>query len=172
MRRTTVDDAPSDDGVWYFAYGSNLCRRVFVETRCMRPRRALRARLPGWRICFDLPVGPGERGVANVVECADGTVYGVAYLLDLADAERLDRTEGVHRGWYRRHPIAAQLDDGVRLGAFTYRSPYGVPGRKPSARYLGLILDGAREHGLPAAWIGWLGALELAVDERLAVNRS
>jgi hypothetical protein len=42
-----------------------------------------------------------------------------------------------------------------------------VAGRKPSRRYLRLLLDGAREHGLPEEWIRHLEGLELAVDERL-----
>ena len=42
-------------------------------------------------------------------------------------------------------------------------------GRKPSARYLGLLLEGAREHALPQDYLRRLEGLELAVDERLTV---
>ena len=45
-------------------------------------------------------------------------------------------------------------------------------GRKPSARYMGLILDGARAHALPDGWIAALEASELAVDERDGAARA
>jgi cation transport regulator ChaC len=161
-------DEPPSDAVWYFAYGSNLCRAIFIERRGMRPLAARCARLDGHRLCFDLPVGPGERGVANVELDAADHVWGVAYLLRAEDFERLDRTEGVHRGFYTREAVTVTTEDGASIAGFTYRSPFSTAGRKPSARYLGLLLDGARSHGLPAEYVARLEALELAVDERLA----
>ena len=40
-------------------------------------------------------------------------------------------------------------------------------GRKPSARYLGLLIDGARAHALPAEYVAFLEGHELAWDERI-----
>lgn len=156
--------------LWYFAYGSNLCRATFEERRGMRPVARAAGCLAGWRLCFDLPVGPGERGVANLVADPAASVHGVAYHLSTADAERLDGTEGVGAGYYRREPIALVSYDGAHLDAFTYVSAHGVAGRKPSARYMGLLLDGAREHALSAEWIRHLEAFDLAVDERLVAG--
>jgi hypothetical protein len=152
---------------WYFAYGSNLCREIFLERRGMRPLASRRARLDGHRLTFDLPVGPGERGVANLVPDPTAATWGACYLLDAAACERLDGTEGVHLGYYRRLAVTVVTDDGECLAAFAYQGAAAVAGRKPSARYLGLILAGAREHGLPAEWIRHLEGLELAVDERI-----
>jgi hypothetical protein len=156
--------------LWYFAYGSNLDPDTFLGRRGMRPVAAQIACLAGHRLVFDLPVGPGERAVANLLAEAGAFVRGVAYHLTLADAERLDRTEGVHLGAYRRLPVVVEAAGGVLTPAFTYDSPHRVAGRKPSERYLGIILRGARHHGLPRDWIGWLDSLERAVDERLAAN--
>jgi len=50
--------------------------------------------------------------------------------------------------------------------AAVYVSSHGVAGRKPSERYLNLLLEGAREHELPADYIRTLEAFDLAVDER------
>ena len=41
-----------------------------------------------------------------------------------------------------------------------------MPGRKPSRRYMGLLLSGARHYGLPDDYVAWLRNLDLAVDER------
>jgi cation transport regulator ChaC len=156
------------DTLWYFAYGSNLDPGTFLGRRRMQPLEARVGRLDGFELRFDLAVGPGERGVANVAPLPGEGVWGVAYLLRHADAERLDRTEGVHHGAYARLPVAVLDLAGETLNAFTYYSGRGRDGRKPSRRYLGLILAGARHHGLPRDWVARLSALPLAVDEREA----
>jgi cation transport regulator ChaC len=152
--------------LWYFAYGSNMSRGTFLERRGMLPRETHVASLDGYKLSFDIPVGPGERGVANLASETAAVTHGVAYLLTLDDAERLDRTEGVPR-IYVRHPVRVQLADARTVQAFTYLSTISVPTRKPSPRYIGLLLDGARAHGLPEAYIRVLEAFELAIDERV-----
>jgi gamma-glutamylcyclotransferase len=132
----------------------------------MRPLQTAVARLDDWALCFDLPVGPGERGVGNVNPNPGAVVWGVAYELVEADADRLDGTEGVHRGAYRRASVTVASVGGEALDAFTYHSERGCAGRKPSRRYLGLLLAGARHHGLPLDYVRMLRALPLAIDER------
>ena len=164
---------PGDGTVWYFAYGSNLAPSTFTGRRGITPLDAHAGWIDGFSLCFDLPVGPGERGVANVSACAGARLWGVAYRITIANAEHLDRTEGVDRGYYQRAPVTVhRVAPAEPLAAFTYQSRHGVTGRKPSARYLGIILQGARHHALPAEWITYLEALELAVDERLTAIKS
>jgi cation transport regulator ChaC len=158
---------PASRSRWYFAYGSNMDPDTFVGRRRIRPIETRVTALEGWTLCFDLPVGPGERGVANLARAAAATTWGVAYRILDEDCARLDRSEGVDRGVYARRDVVVRGVDGLVVDAFTYESVHRAPGRKPSARYLGLLLRGARHHGLPAAWIGHLETLELAVDERL-----
>ena len=139
--------------------------------RCSRSRRAIGV-LRDFELRFDLPVGPGERGVANVAPRPGDHVWGALYQLTHADAERLDRTEGVPQGVYRRLEVEVHTPDGARVAAFTYRSEISRPERKPSRRYLGLLLAGARELGLPAECVERLRAWPLAVDERELSCRS
>ena len=153
--------------VWYFGYGSNMNRAIFCERRRMSPRAVRWGWLEDHRLSFDLPVGPGERAVANVRPEAGARTCGVLWLLDEGELARLDLTEGVHRGYYLRVPVKVVVDDGERLPAFTYQSLRGVSGRKPSARYLGLLVEGARQHGLPVEYVTFLESHELAHDERL-----
>lgn len=151
--------------LWYFAYGSNLDPRTFLGRRRMRPRASRVAVLSGWRLVFDLPVGSGERAVANLAVAPGDSVTGVAYGLSEAQARHLDRTEGVPRA-YRRQWVELDAGAGVLLRGFTYVSPHRAAARKPSRRYMGLILHGARHHGLPQVWLARLRGFELAVDER------
>jgi cation transport regulator ChaC len=157
---------PLEPTLWYFAYGSNLDPRTFLGRRRMRPLETRVALLEHFELRFDLPVGPGERGVANVAPRSGDQVWGAAYLLTHSDAERLDRTEGVHHGAYLRLSVEVRDTNLSMVSAFTYHSSRGVAGRKPSRRYLGLLLAGARHHGLPPVYLERLRALPLAVDER------
>src|SRR5262245_37837744 len=155
----------SADPLWYFAYGSNLDHATFVGRRGMRALATRVARLDGRRLTFDLPVG-GERGVANLVDDPDAHVWGVLHLLTPEAFEVLDRTEGVGAGFYERCAVRVVTSDGEVLDAGTYQSSRGQPGRKPSARYMRIVLGGARAHGLPEPWIRHLERYELAWDER------
>lgn len=156
-----------DGCLWYFAYGSNLAPGTFMGRRGLAPLDAHPTWLDDFALRFDLPVGPGERGVANLEPVPGARTWGVAYCITTDDALRLDRTEGVDRGYYARIGVTVRrANDAPSIAAFTYQSRRGTSGRKPSARYLGIILDGARHHGLPAEWIAYLEGLELAVDER------
>jgi len=157
-----TDDSP----VWYFAYGSNLDRVTFIEQRRMNPLQQRVCRLAGYRITFDLPVGPGERGVANLQPADGESVWGVAFQLSQDDGRRLDQSEGVDFGADDRHAVRPVDRSGQAVEAFTYVSRHSAPGRKPSPRYIGLILRGARENQLPIEYVRELEALELAVDER------
>jgi cation transport regulator ChaC len=151
---------------WYFAYGSNMNDDIFRKRRSMAPMRSCVARLDDHELCFTIPVGPGERGVANIQQSPGKSVLGVAHLIPVADFERLDRSEGAPRSIYRRVRVQVSIEDLGFLEAETYQSDIKITGRKPSARYIGLMVRGAREHGLPAEYIDLLQSFELAADER------
>jgi len=152
--------------LWYFGYGSNTERGTFLGRRRMRPNEVRTGRLDGFELRFDLGVGRGERGVANVAARRGDHVWGVLWRISEEQAAFLDRTEGVHRGFYRRLAVDVATPAGETVPAFTYHSFRGRPGHKPSRRYLGLLLAGARQHGLPAEWLERLRGFELARDER------
>lgn len=151
--------------LWYFAYGSNLDPGTFLGRRRMRPSEARRGRIDGYRLVFDLAIGAGERAVANLAPDPGERVHGVAYAISRSQAFWLDRTEGVPRA-YRRVTVPWCDDAGEIREGFTYVSERRSPGRRPSARYMNLLLRGARHHRLPAAYVAWLRGIELAADER------
>ena len=92
--------------------------------------------------------------------------WGVVYQIKVSAGRRLDRSEGVHRGFYQRRSVSITLENQRKMTAFTYVSRHR-PNRLPSARYLGLIVNGARYHQLPLEWIEHLSAWPLADDERI-----
>jgi gamma-glutamylcyclotransferase len=154
--------------MWYLAFGSNMNRGIFEDRRGMRPIHAQPALLENYRLRFNLAIGPGERGVANLESQAGACTWGVLYSITVEQSEHLDRTEGVPRGVYRRIPVRAIVDGSEHLAAFTYQSDRISLGRKPSPRYIGLLIEGAVQHGLPPGYLRYLRSFELAADERLS----
>lgn len=153
---------------WYLAYGSNMNRGIFESRRGMRPIQARPALLENYQLRFNLPIGPGERGVANLESQADARIWGVLYLITVEESAHLDRTEGVPRGAYRRIPVSAIVDAREQIAAFTYQSDRISLARKPSPRYIGLLIEGATQYGLPSDYLSYLRSFELAEDERLS----
>src|SRR5580692_12331862 len=156
------------DLTWYLAYGSNMNRGIFESRRGIRPIQAQPALIENYRLCFNLAIGPGERGVANLESQAGARTWGVLYLITVEQSEHLDRTEGVPRGAYRRIPVRAIVDGSERIEAFTYQSDRISLGRKPSPRYLGLLIEGAVQHHLPPGYLRYLRSFEPAADGRLS----
>ena len=105
-------------------------RAIFHERRGMQPLDTRWGCLEDYRLRFNIPIGPGERAVANVEPEVGTRTCGVLYLLTPEDCERLDRTEGVHLGIYRRMAVEVAGDDGERVAAFTYRSTLTPSGTK------------------------------------------
>ena len=71
-------------------------------------------------------------------------------------------------GGYRRIPVSLVVDDDEQISAFAYQSVRVNWERKPSQRYISLLIEGAVQHGLPADYIVYLRRFELAVDERVS----
>jgi hypothetical protein len=137
---TMAEPGGDAEALWYFAYGSNMSPGTFVDRRRMRPLATRWGWLAGYRLSFDLPIGPGERGCASVTAAPDARVAGV--LCQHAEADQLDPQT------HYRHILVGSTQTGRRI-PFTYQTAVSQPGRRPSRHYLDLILDGARTHALP-----------------------
>jgi gamma-glutamylcyclotransferase len=146
---------------WYFAYGSNLWIDQMVERTGPirqgdgRPRIAW---LRNYRLTFNMQ---GEDGqvFANLMSPGQG-VLGVVYR---CSSEALLRMDQYEKG-YERRQVQIVLENGVELNAVTYiaqtSQTEGVS--QPSAEYLQRILRGARQHGLPEAYIKEIQAVAIA----------
>lgn len=157
---------------WYFAYGSNMQSATFRGRRGIDPAEVRVGRVDGYALSFGLPIGTGRRGVASVRREPGAWVWGVAYLLTPTQNRRLDATEGVGRGAYHRERVDVMLRDGGVLVADTLVGVVDDPERGPSVRYLSLLVEGAREHGLPPDYVRRLETWPTVWDERPgAANR-
>lgn len=146
--------------IWYFAYGSNLSLDRKVE-RTGAVRQVLRCRLARHRIVFNKRPQRGEGACASIVRDPSSCVWGVVYLCDEQTMDIFDGYEGVKEGHYRREAVEVITDDDARLEALTYVAgeDHLCHGALPRPEYLQLVLEGARQHGLPEDYVRMVDAL-------------
>jgi cation transport regulator ChaC len=151
------------DSVWYFAYGSNMHDSAFRERRRMRPLEWRAGRLCGYRLRFNLDGRPvGKAAPANICLDPAGEVWGVLYRITSREMVRLNSTEGVPGGRYRPTWLSVEDAQGRTVTAMTYVAAGNPNDGRPSLRYVQLLRDGARAHGLPADWVRLLESVEPA----------
>ncbi|MGI9490780.1 MAG: gamma-glutamylcyclotransferase family protein [Geminicoccaceae bacterium] len=167
-RRAGIElDGHPDDDVWYFAYGANMHDSAFRKRRRMKPRQVRAGRIKGYRLRFNLDGRPkGKAAPANIMAEPSTEVWGVLYLLKRRNLIRLDASEGVPGRRYRHLWISAEDQEGGRLEVVTYLADGNEKDGKPSLRYITLLREGARQHGLPDAWLTVLDNVEPATSPR------
>jgi len=127
--------------VQYFAFGANLSPAIMRQRR-IQPLDARYFRLEDYALCFDHPASREDCSYASAAPVAGETLYGVLYTLSERDAARMDCYEMVPVvGRYRRTWVE---QDGERL--YFYQTNRSTPNLKPTAEYLGFIVDGLALH--------------------------
>jgi len=143
----------------YFAYGSNLSlermRARVPSARVMGP-----GLLRGARLRLDKRGADGS-GKANLAADRHGCVWGVAYRLSAAHWGDLDAVEP----GYSRVTVELELF-GRGVSAETYRSERLTADPVAFDWYKRLIVEGARQHGLPEDYVRHLEALPARPDPR------
>lgn len=134
----------------YFAYGSNLSPEQMAH-RCPDSIFLGKATLRGhrWQV--------NERGVANAVPVPrkdsskkgqrdEAVVEGLLYAVSAADERRLDRYEGVAKGWYERFEVQVDFEP-VRENVFARCTSASVARAVRDEREAG-------ERGAPSVTVG------------------
>ncbi len=138
--------------------------RVFLDRRGMRPLESRIGRLEGYRLRFNLDGRPkGKAAPANICADASAEVWGVLYQITGRDMLHLNATEGLPGGRYHPNWLNVEDANGRLVKAMTYIAEGNANDGHPSLRYLSLLREGARAHGLPEAWVRYLDSVEPAV---------
>jgi hypothetical protein len=96
------------------------------------------------------------------VDAPDACVHGVLYRIALHEQARLDAAEALGVGYTDQY--AAVRSGGQVLRARFYVALVTDPALQPFDWYRALVLAGAREHGLPAAYMAQLAAVPARAD--------
>jgi gamma-glutamylcyclotransferase len=148
-----VNASVAADPSLYFAYGSNLSASRMGE-RVPAARVVAAARADGRRLSLGKRGRDGS-GKATLIDAPDSFVWGVVYSIDPRDWRRLDQFE---RG-YARVGVLVSWEREQHVAATTYVAPETAPDPIAFGWYKRLIVDGAREHGLPDAYVAELERL-------------
>ena len=147
--------------IWYFAYGANMDDSTFRIRRGIEALEYRSGRVKGYQLRFNLDGRPkGRSAPANLCPDPDAEVWGVLYRITRRDLLLLDATEGVPGLGYRHIEIEAKDGDGRAIQAVAYMARGNEMDGKPSLRYITLIRNSARAHGLPENYIRFLDAVE------------
>jgi cation transport regulator ChaC len=148
---------PSTEHVWYFAYGANMHDSAFRERRGMRPLEWRAGRVRGYRLRFNLEGRPkGKAAPANLFSDPQAEAWGVLYRITRRDLVHLDATEGVPGKRYWQLWLDAEDIEGQLVQAVTYIAEGKEVDGNPSLRYITLLREGARKHGLPEHYLRFL----------------
>jgi gamma-glutamylcyclotransferase len=142
--------------VLLFAYGSNMAASE-MKAFCPLHRFLGPARLDGFRVEFRRRSRRWGGGAADIVEAPGESVWGALYEVPDGELERLDAKEGAGFA-YRRRRVEVSLG-GESCAAEAYevidKEPEEVA---PTSAYAELLLAGARQRELPAAYVAEIEA--------------
>ncbi len=143
----------------YFSYGSFLDSAT-LKRHCPKAVYKGKALLPNWEVQFNFMSRTYNGGVTGIEPAAAKLTRGVLYEVDNDELLRLDFIEGVPEGIYFRQTIYVVDEAGKAVKAATYRTTNPKGPFKPTKKYLGLMVNGAKEHGLDADYVKQLEAVE------------
>lgn len=134
----------------YFAYASNMHRGQMLRW-CPGSRFVKAAALAGFRFVYDGFSVTWDGAVANIIKSDAETVWGVLYEITERDRLTLDAFEGYPRD-YEHRDVEVRDRDGHVHQAMTYFRTGRATG-PPHPDYERIVIDGAKECGLPDEYI-------------------
>ena len=159
------------DRITIFAYGSNMrSSRLKARTPSATPLGA--GRLKGHVLMWHKTGNDGS-GKCDVAHTGrdDDAVWGVVYTLDAAEKPDLDRAEALGIGYTEKRAAIHIGEETVE--AWFYVAIDTSPNLTPYHWYKAFVVEGAREHALPADYIAALEAVAAQPDDdeaRAALN--
>lgn len=142
----------ADDRMLNFAYGSNMCTRYLREV-APSAEPVTTAVLPNFHLEFRMFSEKLQGGISTILPKPGHLVHGVLFSITVEDYKTLDVRESVLKGLYVRNTYLVLDRDGIWTPAelFTIVTPQGP--FEPAGVYIDDMLEGAREHNLPAEYL-------------------
>lgn len=134
----------------YFAYASNM-NQAQMKRWCPASRFLKAARLEGVRFVYDGFSVTWDGAVGNIVTSQTEGAWGALYEITERDRLTLDAFEGYPRSYEHREVEVTDRDGNVHR-AMTYLRTGRALG-KPHPDYERIVIDGAKECGLPDEYI-------------------
>ncbi|MCK5291703.1 MAG: gamma-glutamylcyclotransferase [Thermoplasmata archaeon] len=149
----------------YLAYGSNMCTGRLRDRvpSCTEP---FPARLKGHELRFHKRSVDGS-GKADAYSTDDPNdqVWGVVFDIDNSEKPDLDKAEGLNEGYDETEVEVVDYQNiGHKATMYFAEIDYIDPLLKPYSWYKRFVVEGARQHGLPEAYVSELECVESQED--------
>ncbi len=132
--------------MYYFAYASNMCRKL-MEEHCPGSRAVAVATLPNYKLVFT-GFSRLRKGAEATIRASKGDkVIGAVYEISEAGLRKLDKWEEYPVN-YRHLDVRVFTDGGDLYDAVTYIKARQEEEGKPSSAYLAVIQQGYRDWGI------------------------
>lgn len=118
------------------------------------------ARLDHFQLLWNKP-GVDGSGKANIRPTANSVVWGVVYRIEAHEWPRLDAFEP----GYTRTSVGVLHEDEL-VPCVTYCAPGAPDAQPPYDWYRNLVIEGARDHGLPADYVRHIEAVPIQPDAK------
>ena len=148
----------------YFSYGSFLDSET-LQKHAPNAKYMKRVILLDFEVQFNFLSKTYDGGVTGVEPATGKKAQGVLYDVPPDEIEKLDIVEGVLSGIYYRQTVTVLDEEGNEYKVETYRTTDPKGPFTPTRRYLGLMVKGAREHGLDPTYIKELETLYATLEK-------
>jgi cation transport regulator ChaC len=156
----------AEDGFFTFAYGSNMSTKRLLA-RCPSAVKVGIGQLFGYELRWNKPSSDGS-GKCNIVKSVDtnSCVYGVVFQISSSEKAKLDKAEGLGKG-YSESEIEVALNGSTKKVS-AYLADKTDDALCPYSWYWDFVLSGARENCLPESYICQLLRQEFVKDGNVA----
>jgi gamma-glutamylcyclotransferase len=136
--------------VFYFAYASNM-NQAQMKRWCPASRFFKTALLDGFRFVYDGFSVTWDGAVGNIVKSESECVWGALYEITERDRLTLDAFEGYPRSYDHKEVEVRDRDGGIYKAVTYFRTGRALG--KPHPDYERIVIDGAKECGLPEDYV-------------------
>ncbi|KAG2386795.1 hypothetical protein C9374_001830 [Naegleria lovaniensis] len=169
---------PSQQVVWYFAYGANMSSKVLIGRRKVKPMESYPCHVEGYDLVFNMKGLPYfEPAFASIEKRQGWRMHGVVHKITRAQMDHIRRTEGgnghdmddfgyreiivqatIYQPWFEYQDSNTVTSHGnptmyfQTVKAIALQGPPDINDANPSARYLKILRDGAKEYGVAKEW--------------------
>jgi gamma-glutamylcyclotransferase (GGCT)/AIG2-like uncharacterized protein YtfP len=136
--------------MYYFAYGSNMNHKQ-MKQRCPNSKFIKKVFLEGYKFIYDGYSSTRQDSVANIIKSNKDIIWGGLFEINEDDLSALDCYEGYPK-YYDRKGLTVSDETENKYKAIVYLRT-GKQQGKPSKEYFNLVIQGAKDCGLPEDYI-------------------
>jgi len=107
-------------------------------------------KVKNYRLAFTGYAEKWGGATSNSVPCEGSDLYGVVWSYDTDNAKNFTDPNGLYHSKFKHFFVTAIMADGKEIVCDAWGKKIDKPEGLPGIKYITLVIEGAREHNLPA----------------------